>query len=153
MSENIKHNLDQDQEWRQYVEDSIQYFLDNGNIQHRDKLDYTVPSLDVVETWLLQRYSDLMEIYEDEDERLIVGCFFYIGEVFRRNLGGYWSGYPREFRRSDLPYATHFIEGFCEEITVLPSEDVTHAVDERTEHWFLNTYESGLTMIKSRNCG
>ena len=88
----------------------IAYFMSKIPVNMRDQLDYSLKSLNVVEGWLCERYTKedsdaFIEEYDGWDDgeafkpgwifdsQLIKGSVFYIGEVYRKCLGGYWRIY------------------------------------------------------------
>ncbi len=87
------------------INSEIEYFLSNIPIELREKLDYSVDSLAFFEKWLLQQYKHQVDFLEDADEQLVNGVVFYIGETYRKHVGGQW-----DFDSEQLEYARHFSE-------------------------------------------
>lgn len=56
----------------------------------RCRLDYSVDSLDVLEGWLLARYDNNELMLHKSELVILDGSTRYIGETFRRHLGGHW---------------------------------------------------------------
>lgn len=56
----------------------------------RARLDYSVDSLDVLEGWLLARYDHYRSLMQKSELVILDGSARYIGETYRRHLGGYW---------------------------------------------------------------
>ena len=70
--------------------DAISYFLASFPSEISEKFDYSPSSLRIVSEWLLSRYEDY-EITQDEtDTKLLFGAVCYVGETYRKSLGGYW---------------------------------------------------------------
>jgi len=78
-------------------------------------------SLGVLEAWLLERYPTMDTILEDEKASHLDGAARYVGEVFRKAIGGHW-----RLRLNDPKYVFHglpelwFLEEkgvFCECLT------------------------------------
>ena len=60
------------------------------------RLDYSADSLDLLEDWLIRRYERYTELL-DQKEELIYDCLArYVGETFRRMLGGEWQPGPKD---------------------------------------------------------
>ncbi len=55
------------------------------------KLDYSVDSLDVIEAWLLERYPVNTTSKSPGQAATLDGAARYIGETFRKALGGHWT--------------------------------------------------------------
>lgn len=56
----------------------------------RQGMDYSPDSLQILEAWLLGKYSDTSMMLPSSESELVDGIARYIGEVFRKNLGGKW---------------------------------------------------------------
>jgi hypothetical protein len=131
------------------IDTLIAYFMSKIPAQMRDQLDYSPKSLDVIEQWLLELYPSPPEDYAlavDDYEyhgtesdilaahNILHGAVFYIGEVYRRELGGYWKFYSHQF---DLDYQKFdncpVIEGFYEDRALCPYFDVLEVIDEHIE--------------------
>ena len=56
----------------------------------KQRLDYSPESLQILEAWLLCQYSDTSLMLPVSESKLVDGIARYIGEVFRKNLGGKW---------------------------------------------------------------
>jgi len=101
------------------IDTLIAYFMSKIPPQMRDQLNYSPKSLDVVEGWLQERYSEehcslFWDEYDEDwvegeeikpgwipDPKLIRGAVFYIGEVHHKLVGGNWRVYKEE---SDLKW-------------------------------------------------
>ena len=82
-------------EWIFFLSDKLDYFTGPFAAERGLTLDYTPESLDVLEHWLLGKYEKSMDLVEDKepygyDYRLADLCGIYVGEVYRRQLGGTW---------------------------------------------------------------
>lgn len=58
--------------------------------QMRQKLDFSPPSLDTLEAWILERYSSTEAMLEQSETTIVDGLARYIGETYRMALGGHW---------------------------------------------------------------
>ena len=87
-----KENFD---DWLFFLSDKTDYFTGEFAREQGLTLDYTPESLDALENWLLGKYEKSMDLVEDKepygnDYRLADLCGIYVGEVYRRQLGGSW---------------------------------------------------------------
>lgn len=72
------------------MDDAIERFRDRLPADIRDALDGSPESLDALETWILERYPETRAMLADDQAESVDGAGRYIGEVFRRELGGHW---------------------------------------------------------------
>ena len=87
-----KDNFD---DWIFFLSDKMDYFTGEFAREQGLALDYSPESLDALENWLLGKYEKSMDLVEDKepyghDYRLADLCGIYVGEVYRRQLGGTW---------------------------------------------------------------
>jgi hypothetical protein len=75
--------------WLMDMDDALERFMDQVP-EVREKLDYSAESLDVLEKWLLERYPTFEAIIADSEKDMLDGMARYVGETFRKNLGGIW---------------------------------------------------------------
>lgn len=76
------------QEWIFFISDKMDKFTDTFSKDNHLILDYTLASLNDVERWILDNYSEIKELLADKVtlDRLTI----YIGETFRKYIGGKW---------------------------------------------------------------
>lgn len=79
------------QYWLFNMDDALERFLVTLPEETRARLDYSPDSLDVLEAWLLTRYATLLQMRDPNEYEIIDGVARYIGETFRRALGGIWT--------------------------------------------------------------
>ncbi len=77
-------------EWMSEINEAIDYFLDNLPSEINKQLNYTPESLQVIEIWIHKHCPNTQDILMDKYPEVSDGAARYIGEVFRRNLGGCW---------------------------------------------------------------
>lgn len=76
------------QEWIFHISDKMEQFTSKFAGENRLILDYTKASLDDLERWILNNYSDSKYLIKDGST---LDCLtIYIGETFRRYIGGKW---------------------------------------------------------------
>ena len=76
------------QEWIFFISDKMDEFTDKFAKDNHLILDYTIASLDDLERWILNNYSEIKDLIADKVtlDRLTI----YIGETFRKYIGGKW---------------------------------------------------------------
>lgn len=116
--EYTRNDFDQ---WLVFLDQYIEDFLSALPPQKREKLDYSPKSLDVVERWLLSQYPDnevRKEAFQKEEHRhIFMGAMCYVGETFRKHLGGVWNIHLND--PSHLYEELPVIEGFDDQNSVL----------------------------------
>jgi hypothetical protein len=126
---------EQFQDWLAHMGDALEEFLAWLPPQVRERLDGSPESLGVLEAWLLERYPTMLSILEDAEESHLDGAARYVGEVFRKALGGHW-----RLRLDDPKYVFHGLP----ELWFLKEKDtpdaphtlVTASLDRRTGAYF-----------------
>jgi hypothetical protein len=136
--------------WLAHMDDALEEFFARLPPALRVALDDTPPSLDALEAFLLGRYPDVEAIRADP-EPYLDGAARYVGEVFRRTIGGRWR------MRDDDP---SYVYAGLPELTFLPARDtpacpirlVTTALHRRTGT-FLSTVLANQARIIARARG
>ncbi|MGP4717565.1 hypothetical protein ACTXGL_13090 [Psychrobacter sp. T6-6] len=73
------------QYWLMDLSDALNRFIDSKPLCIRDKLDYSIESLDIIENYLLSQYSHNNEIIQEPAD-ILNGYSIYVGETFRKVL-------------------------------------------------------------------
>lgn len=76
--------------WLIEMDDALDRFFGELPEGIRQDMDYSPESLQILEAWLLGKYSDTTMMLPVSESKLVDGVARYTGEVFRRNLGGKW---------------------------------------------------------------
>ena len=76
--------------WVADMDDALERFIDGLPECMREQLDYSPASLDILESWILDTYPNTQEMLSKENVDLVDGAARYIGETFRKCIGGYW---------------------------------------------------------------
>lgn len=76
--------------WLAYMDDALERWLGTFDVGIRSKLDFSMPSLDVVERLLLARYQSIADARPPSESTRLDGFVRYVGEVMRRRLGATW---------------------------------------------------------------
>lgn len=122
------------QYWLADMDDAIERFLNSVPPDVASQLDFSPASLDLLEAWILKRYPSTQAMLPSSEGRLVDGLARYIGEVFRKAIGGRW-----ELRLDDPQYVFHGkpqLAGFWEKATPLcPLLLATATADRRTGHF------------------
>jgi hypothetical protein len=76
--------------WLMDMDEALDNFLKALPDDTRQCMNYSPNSLQVLEEWLLSKYSDTDVMLSMSESKLVDGAARYIGEVFRKTLGGKW---------------------------------------------------------------
>lgn len=77
-------------EWLSETDEALKYFLEWLPAEVSGRLDLSPGSLDVLEKWLHAGSYESSEVFAGRCPEVSDGAAVYIGEVFRRRLGGRW---------------------------------------------------------------
>ena len=77
--------------WLMDMDDAIEGFIQYLPNHIANKLDYSIESLSTLETWLLDKYDSIEKIKPQSESTIVDGAARYIGETYRRALGGKWN--------------------------------------------------------------
>jgi hypothetical protein len=100
--------------WVTCMPEALEKFMSDLPPLIARELDYSPESLSTLERWLVERYPNTEAIRASE---LLDGVARYIGETFRRNLGGRWDISFK--RKSDINYGLPVVVGYPGETTPL----------------------------------
>lgn len=76
------------QEWLILIDFKMDFFTEEFAKEQNLTLDYSLESLDKLEGWILANYDDIKKLIDDE--KMLDYLTIYIGETFRKHLGGKW---------------------------------------------------------------
>ena len=134
--------------WLADMDDALDRFLASIPASVASHLDYSKPSLDVLEGWLLEKYTSHTSILRASESAFLDGASRYVGETFRHVLGGRW-----DIRLDDpkyVYYAMPQLTDFAPKTTpVCPSALTTAALNRRTGAYLSQT----LTKMQQRYAG
>jgi len=126
--------------WVADMDDALDRFFTRLPEHVCKKLDYSPASLDTLETWILEKYPDTQEMLKTDQLELVDGAARYIGETFRKCIGGYW-----DIRLDDPKYVYYglpILTGFRNSSTPeCPLTLATAAADRRTGSYIRNVLE------------
>lgn len=86
--ESMEYTQKDFQEWIFLIDDKMEQFTNKFAGKNRLILDYTLASLNDLERWILNNYSDSNELIKDSST--LDYLTIYIGETFRKYIGGKW---------------------------------------------------------------
>ncbi len=117
--------------WLIEMDDALRRFFASLPSVLQNQLDYSPDSLVPLEEWILSKYNRPQDLIEAEQKEMLDGLARYIGEVYRKTIGGRW-----EIRLDDPNYVYYGLPqltGFAEKSTpICPHTLVTASVDRRT---------------------
>ena len=123
--------------WLADMDDALDRFFEALPEPLRAKLDYSPESLDALEGWILARYPNTESMLEPSESRILDGLARYIGETFRKHIGGRW-----DIRLDDPKYVFHGLPeltGFSERPTPVAPITLATATADRRDGAYLRT--------------
>jgi hypothetical protein len=90
MTEEQITERDQFEYWLIHMDDALQEFISSLSEDCSIDLDFSKQSLDQLEKWLLDQFPDTEAILEKKNSVIADGAARYIGETFRKHIGGHW---------------------------------------------------------------
>ena len=125
------------EEWLFEMDDALEEFLDGIDQPTRSLLDLSPASLDVLEAWVLERYSSPEELMKPEAKQVVDGIARYIGETYRKQIGGRWQS------RLDDPKYAFFglpeLTDFSQNPTPICPHSLATALTDRRSGTYLRT--------------
>lgn len=85
----MAYTQDDFQKWLFLIEVKMAYFTGEFAQRYQLTLDYSLASLDELESWILTNYATLDQLLADRE--ILDYLTLYIGETFRKHIGGKWS--------------------------------------------------------------
>ena len=125
------------EDWLFEMDDALERFLDGIEEPVRSQLDLSPKSLDALEAWALERYRSPDELMKPEAKQVLDGVARYVGETYRKQLGGRW-----QIRLDDPKYAFFGLPeltGFSEKPTPISPHSLATAMADRRSGTYLRT--------------
>ncbi|MEN8215329.1 MAG: hypothetical protein ABFS56_02915 [Pseudomonadota bacterium] len=121
--------------WLFEMDEALARFFKNLPDHLVAHLDFTPHSLDLLEDWILKKYSSVEKMLPSEEAVMVDGITRYIGETFRKTIAGTW-----EIRFDDPKYVYYGLPqltGFSSPkiAPICPMRLVTTCVDRRKGHF------------------
>lgn len=127
--------------WLAVMDDAIDELMDGLPADVRARLDYSSGSLDVLEAWLLRAYPSYEALTDDAAAETLDGAARYVGETFRRELGGRWD--IELDNAQDVNFLVPALTGFKGgDAALSPITLVSAAADRRTGTYLRTVLEN-----------
>ena len=84
----MAYTEDDFQKWIFLIDLKMGYFTGEFAQRYQLTLDYSLASLDEIESWILTNYATLDQLLADRE--ILDYLTIYIGETFRKHIGGKW---------------------------------------------------------------
>lgn len=138
-----KDRFDGFQYWLMDMDDAIERFFNNIPHNVRNKLDFSVESLLVLEEILMMRYPDVDTAMAYSEAKFLDGSARYIGEVFRKWGGGKW--YIKLEDEKNVYYKLPQLKGVKNQgVQICPLALTTTAIDRRKGNFIHNSLKRRL---------
>jgi len=122
--------------WIFQMDDKLESFISSLYGDIKTHLDYSVTSLNNVEEWLINTYKTPEAIDAMHRAITVDGFCRYIGEVFRKKLGGHWD---MSFQKDSDVGAGPFLSGFKQnENRIYPYGLMKKALHEKSGNFLKN---------------
>lgn len=119
--------------WIFSMGDDLEEFLSSTyfDSEQLSNLNYSIDSLTVIEQWILDRFNSTEEVIRNENADLVDKAVKYIGETFRKQLGGNWDIDLENQKNAyyNLPVLTNYSE---KATPICPHTLVSAAADRRS---------------------
>jgi hypothetical protein len=134
---------DQFQVWLMDMSDAIERFQQSLPSELQGRLDYSPESLEVVEGFALAKYSMVAEAKKQSEAFTVDGIARYVGQVFRKHLGGKW---VIDFSdKKNAFYGLPQLSGMVGQKTQLcPLTLVTASLDRRTGKFIRTVFDNNV---------
>lgn len=133
--------------WIFNMDDRLEWLRKTLPAELIGRLDYSVESLALLESWILQRYESIEDIKQATEIQLTDALASYVGETFRKQIGGHWDIDLEN--KQNAYYGLPVITGFEEKPTpVCPLTLVTASTDRRTGTFISGVLERLVKKLK-----
>jgi hypothetical protein len=85
-----EERFDSFQYWLMDMSDALERMKNSLPKDISEKLNYSIESLDTLENWILEQYPTVNDIIPQKEASIVDGYARYVGETFRKYLGGKW---------------------------------------------------------------
>ncbi|SRR5258708_650270 len=151
MRRKLSITRDDFENWLIVFDEDLDRFLATLPVETRAPLDYSPESLDVLETWILKNYPNTDSILAKDQMLILDGLTRYIGETYRKALGGIWTINLTDTKDAfyGLPILTKYESPLGVEIC--PVTLATASADRRTGHYLRTVLDNYLRARNARN--
>jgi len=147
----IQTTRDDFESWLVDMDDALERFVD-ALPQEAQRLDFTPGSLDTLEKWILDRYESTDKMLAASEATTIDGLARYIGETFRKAIGGRWG-----IRLDDPKYVFYGLPeiiGYSDKPTSLcPISLATASADRRSGKYLSSVLASYIRDVERQRAG
>jgi hypothetical protein len=127
--------------WLAHMDEALNWFRSEIALEVALDLDLSPESLNVLEKWTLSKYDSTDAMLESNQSRIVDALGRYIGETFRKTLGGHW-----RIRFDDPDYVFYGIPevtGFCKTgSSVCPVTLATASADRRSGEYIFTVFSN-----------
>ena len=136
------------QYWVFEIDDKLEkFFHDSVPYQIRKHLDYSPASLEIVEDWILKKYSERSDLKRPQEQYFADCIACYVGETFRKNIGGRWDIELED--ESDAYYRVPVLTNYePNPIPICPLGLVSASTDRRTGNFIRTILERKIKSVK-----
>lgn len=128
--------------WIFQMDDKLESFLSSLYGDIKTHLDYSIESLKNVEEWLINTYKTPEAVDAMHRAITVDGFCRYIGEVFRKKLGGHWDmSFQNESNVEAGPFLTGLNSG---ENKIYPYQLIKKALQGKSGNLLKTELESNL---------
>lgn len=127
--------------WLIDMDDALARFFGMISPMIVERLDYAPQSLTVIEGILLDRYASIHSVRPASESRFADGAARYVGEVFRKGLGGKWS-IELEDKKNVFYGRPQLIGMRGQRIQISPLSLVTACLDRRTGKYIKTVFDN-----------
>ncbi len=131
--------------WLASMDDRVESFLASLPPESGQRLDFSPDSLDVLERLVLDKYPDTRTMLSPTESRFVDGAASYLGEVFRKTIGGKW-----DIRFDDPKFAFYglpiLVGGTSQKTVLCPLTMATASADRRTGTYLRTILENNRPM-------
>lgn len=141
---------DQFEVWLMDMSDAIERFRLSIPKSVGERLDFSPDSLNAIEAFILATYSNVDEIKEQSEAQMVDGMARYVGQVFRKHLGGKWS--IELVDKQNVFYGLPQLVGMAGQSTqICPLTLVTASTDRRTGKFIKTIFDNHMqNAVKSK---
>lgn len=137
------------QVWLFYMDDALDQFMNRLPVALQSTLNFTPKSLDTLEAWILERYATIRAIQQPSEVDILDGLARYVGETFRKELGGQWQ--LRQSDPSDAFYGLPELSKFGVPVPpICPHRLVTASIDRRAGQYLRTVLASSKNLLESK---
>ncbi len=138
---------DQFQMWLMDMSDAIERFQLSLPSELQGKFDYSPESLEALEGLALAKYPNVEEAKKPSEATTVDGMARYVGQVFRKRLGGKWMIDYSD--RKNAFYGLPQLSGMAgQKVQLCPLTLVTASLDRRTGKFLRQVFDNNV-----RNAG